>query len=120
MADIGAIRQQLNSIEDPSTRKALLSIFDYVLTNLRLGVPEHQHRAVNMQQYWLSSTTATDTGGFSVLHGLASAPRYAIPVLDLNRVGAATPVLETARVADDRRVYLKSPSTNVPVLLLVE
>jgi len=58
------------------------------------------------------------------VHGLTYTPKYAIPVLELDRVGAKTPVLEVAQNADNRRIYLKagagSGSTNAPVLLLIE
>lgn len=90
------------------------------MNNQRLGVPEHQTRAENSQQYWENSTTASDTGEFSFQHGLPTTPRYAIPVLELDKPGAQVVPLEVSRAADSRRVYLKSTSTGAPVLFLIE
>lgn len=100
----------------------VIEAFRYTYGNLRFGEPDHQERAVNGQFYWLQSTTATDTAEFSVVHGLTSPPAFAMPMLDLNRVGEATPALTVSRVADNRRVYLKASagSTNVPFTLLIQ
>lgn len=92
------------------------------MQNIRIGVPEHQTRAVNLQAYWLQSTTAASTGEFSILHGLGEAPKYAIPILELDRVGSKVGGLTVSRAADNSRVYLKADagSTNVGLTLLVE
>ena len=87
MADLGYVKAQLNRVEDRNVRAALDAIFTHLLQNLRLGVPEHQTRATNMQLYWMQSTTASDTGEFSIAHGLPGTPHYAIPVLELDRYG---------------------------------
>lgn len=120
MADIGAIRSQLGGIKDADTKRVLTNIFEYLLANLRLGVPEHQTRATNLQAYWQSSTTAADGSEFSIAHGLASTPRYAIPVLPLGSSGGRLVPLTVTRPADDKRVYLQSASTSAPFVLLVE
>lgn len=120
MADIGYIKGLLRGVKDETTRRVLDQCFEHVLGNLREGAPEHQTRSVNFQRYWIKSTSASDTSVFSVAHGLPQAPRYAIPVLDLQQAGATTPTLKVSRAADARRIYLESASTNVPILLLVE
>lgn len=122
MADIGYIRSLLIGIKDEDTRRILTTAFEHVLGNLREGAPKHQTRSENFQRYWERSTTASDTSEFSVAHGLVAAPKYAIPVLDLNQAGAKIVPLEVSRVADTRRIYLKTTtgSTNAPILLLIE
>lgn len=120
MADKGFIRTILQAVPDATTRRVLVQAFEHVLDNIRLGVPEHQTRAVNTQQYWQFSTTAASTGEFSIAHGLQTTPRYAVAVLDLSQPGAKLVPLEVSRAADDARVYLKSTSTGAPIVLLVE
>ena len=120
MADIGYVNATLRQIPDETTRRALQTIFEHILSNLRFGVPEHHERATNLQTYFQTSTTAASTGEFSIAHGLPSAPHLAIPVLDLSQPGATLVPLEVSRAADGKRLYLKSTSTSAPVWLLVE
>ena len=122
MADKAYVLTLLRGITDQRTRVALEQAFTHVMDNLRLGVPEHQTRAVNMQGYWLQSTTASDTSEFSIAHGLLTAPHYAIPVLELDKVGSKAGGLTVSRAADAARIYLKADagSTNAPITVLVE
>ena len=122
MADKGYVQGRLRGIADKTTRQILHDVLGYMLDNGRLGVPAHQTRAENMQLYWLQSTTASDTGEFSIVHGLATTPAYALPVLELDRAGAKLPQLEVSRAADSRRIYLKASagSTNAAFILLIE
>jgi len=120
VADMGFVRTKLGAISDAATRRVLIDVFEHVLGNLRIGEPEHQTRAENLQAYWLKSTTASDTGEFSIAHGLPSTPHYAIPVVELDKPGAKLVPLEVSRAADTKRLYLKSTSTSAPILLLVE
>ena len=122
MADLGYLRALLNGIQDDTTRRILLTAFEHVLTNIRIGAPDSHVRATNLQLYFQASTTASDTGEFSIAHGLPSAPHLAIPVLDLRQPGAKLAPLTVTRAADERRVYLKTDagSTNVPMCVLVE
>lgn len=122
MADIGYIRSQLRAIPDANLRRILETCFEHTYGNLRFGVPEHQSRATNFQAYWLHSTTASDTGEFSIAHGLPSTPHYAIPILELDRVGSRAGGLTVSRAADPTRIYLKADagSTNAPVTVLTE
>lgn len=122
MADIGYVRAQLGGIQDAATKRILVTVFEHILGNLRVGVPDHQTRAENLQAYFEESTTAASTGEFSYAHGLATAPKLAIPVLDLNQPGSRLVPLEVTRVADTRRIYLKTDagSTAARFTLLVE
>jgi hypothetical protein len=120
MADIGFIRSQLGGIKDEDTKRVLTTIFEHVLGNFRFGVPEHQTRAENAQLYFEESTTGASTSEFSFTHGLETAPKLAIPCIDLNQPGSQTVNLEVTKVADTKRIYLKSTSTGARVMLLVE
>lgn len=122
MADLGYVKAQLKRIADADTRAALESVFTHVLGNIRIGVPEHQTRAENMQLYWLQATTAQSTGEFTIAHGLNTTPHYAIPVLELDHVGSRVGGLTVSRAADASRIYLKADagSTNAPLTVLVE
>ncbi len=120
MADIGYIKSLLGGIKDADTKRVLGQVFDHVLGNLRLGVPDHQARATNLQAYFEQSTTASDTSEFSFAHGLGQTPHLAIPVLDLSQAGARIVPLEVTRAADGMRVYLKSTSTSAPMMVLIE
>lgn len=122
MADLGYVRALAKQIPDAATRRAFEQAFTHVLENLRLGVPEHQTRAENTQQYWLQSTTATSTGEFDIAHGLNTTPKYALLALELDRVGSKAGPLTVSRAADSRRLYLKADagSTATPILLLIE
>lgn len=122
MADLGYVTSLIRGIPDERTRSVLEKVFTHVLSNIRIGVPEHQTRAVNLQCYWLQSTTATDTTEFSITHGLNTPPHYAIPVLELDRVGSKVGGLTVSRAADDKRIYLTADagSTNAGVTLLTE
>lgn len=122
MADIGAVKALINGVPEATTKRILNQVFEYVLGNIRFGEPEHQARAENMQAYFLNSTTASDTSEFSIPHGLPAAPKLAIPVIDLQTVGAKFPQLEVSRAADTKRVYLKATagSTSMPFTILIE
>lgn len=122
MADLSYIKALARSIPDAATRSAFEQAFTYVLGNLRFGVPDHQTRTENHQIYWLQSTTATDTSTFTIAHGLPTVPHYAIPVLELDRVGSKVGGLTVSRAADNKRIYLTADagSTNVPITLLCE
>ena len=120
MADLGYVKSLLRQIPDQVTRRALDQVFTHVMENLRFGVPEHHERAVNHQLYFQASTSASSTGEFTITHGLATAPRLAIPVLDLSQPGARLIPLEVSKASDGQRLYLKSTSTSAAFLLLVE
>jgi hypothetical protein len=120
LADLGYVKSVLRQIPDETTRRALDTVMTHLLGNIRIGVPEHHSRAVNLQSYFQTSTTAASTGEFSIAHGLPAAPRLGIAVLDLSQPGAKLVPLEVSRAADAQRIYLKSTSTSAPMWLLVE
>lgn len=95
-------------------------MFDHVLDQGSFGEPDHQTKATNFRAYFERSTTAGSTGEVSWPHGLPYTPRLAIPCLDLNQAGSQIVPLEVSRVADGKRIYVKSTSTAAAVLLLVE
>lgn len=122
MADLGYTLSLIRGIPDERTRSVMEKVLTHILTNIRFGVPEHQVRALNHQCYWLQSTTASDTSEFSIAHGLMTTPHYAIPVLELDKVGSKAGGVTVSRAADAQRIYLKADagSTNTPLTLLTE
>jgi hypothetical protein len=122
LADLGYVKTLIRGIPDEKTRSILDQVMTHVLGNLRHGVPEHQVRSENGQQYWQQSTSASDTSEFSILHGLPAAPHYGIPVLEFDRVGSKAGFLTVSRVADGKRIYLKADagSTGAQLTWLVE
>lgn len=119
MASLGAVEAELGGLP-ADLKRALLSAWRYFGLNLRFGPVEHQAKAENFQGYTLTSTTASSTGEFSVLHGLGRAPYRAMPCADLSAVGAQIVPLEVTRAADAQRIYLKSTSTSAVFSLYVE
>lgn len=120
MADPGYVKSLLGGL--PADQRSLFGqVFEYVLGNLRVGLPGHQKRAENTQWYELDITTpATANEEFTVAHGLNVVPRVAFPAIDLTTVGSGMATLVTTRAADSKRLYLSSPSTNVALTLFVE
>lgn len=105
---------------DPNTKRSLTQVFDYVLSNLRLGRPTDRGSSENLRAYFYTATTpAVASQEFSIRHGLGAAPYLAVPVLPLD-VGARTVPLLVTRAPDAERIYLSSSETNAPVCLLVE
>lgn len=117
MAALGAVTTELNAL-DPPIRKVLTSVFEYVLKNLSFG---DGTKAENFSLYRVESTTASVAGTeFSIVHGLDHAPSKLIPALDLNTVNAQLVPLQVSRVADAKRVYLKSTSTSASFICYLE
>lgn len=120
MADIGYVESELGGM-DKDTKKGVVSALRYILNNLTLGAPEDRKRSKNFQWYWYEVTTSSVANQeFSFAHGLGRTPTALIPVLPLGTAGTKIVNLEVSQVADDARVYLKSPSTSVPLVVLVE
>jgi hypothetical protein len=121
MADKGYVNGLLSAIPDATTKRVVQKAFEYVLDNMRLGAPEHQRRATNLQSYWLeASTPAAANEEFSIVHGLNAVPAWAWPMLELDKPGAKLVPLEVTRAADNKRIYLRSSSTSAPIVVLVE
>jgi hypothetical protein len=118
--DLGYVVSELAAIKDQEARRALQRIFTHMIQDVRFGEPDHQTKALNFGAYYQASTTAGSTGEFSIPHGMTTTPRLAIPVLNLNQEGAQVVPLQVSRVADGKRIYLKSTSTSASIFLLVE
>lgn len=121
MANSGYLASLFGGVES-TLRRALQSAFSYVLDHgLKFGPVEHQGVSENFGAFYLSSTThATANTEFSIVHGMGRTPYLAVPILPLNQVGAQSVALCVTRAADGARLYLSSPSTSVPITLLVE
>jgi hypothetical protein len=118
MADIGSIEAELGSLP-PDHKRALVSAFRYLLNNLSWSRLD-RGRAQNCQVYYTSGTTSSNADTeFSLAHGLGTTPSYLLPVLPLDEVGAQMVTVRVSRAADDKRVYLTSPSTGAAITLLV-
>lgn len=122
MADEGYVIGQLAGISNDSDRKILENIFRVVLRETRFGEPSQRTKLTNFSAIYQGSTTATSTSEFSIQHGMAAVPRLAIPVLNLNQVGSRVPDVQVTRVADGKRIYLKTEagSTNAVFWMIVE
>lgn len=120
MADPGYVKTLANTLPS-DIRRVLGLIGEYILGNLKLGRPEHQTRAVNLQAYWITGRThATPNTEFSIVHGLPTAPYLLVPALDLQAVGAELVPLTVTRAADVSRVYLRSSVASAPFQALIE
>lgn len=118
MADRGYVASLLKPLADS---RLLTQVTDYILRNLRVGLPGHQKPAENLQWIQLDGVThATALGTVAIAHGLSEAPRVAFPCLDLTTANKQMPVLFTARPADASYVYLGSPSTSASFTIFVE
>lgn len=102
-------------------KKSLKAIFEYILGNLRFGRVLDKDRAENLQLYFFQVTTPTSANEeFTVPHTLRAAPYTLIPVLNLQSEGDKLVELEVSQVADDKRIYLKSPVTSAEITIAVE
>lgn len=120
MANIGFVRSFLGGLPEDQ-RRSFVSLFEYLIPNLRIGLPGHLKRAENMQWIQVNSTThATANTELPIRHGLGVAPHVAFPALDLTTANNSLPVITTTRPADANYVYVKSASTGVPFVLFVE
>lgn len=120
MASLGGLQALLGGLED-KTKKALNELLIALVPNLRFG-PVDTPKAENFLAYKITSTTATSTSEFSVVHGIGRPPYLLIPVLDVTAPGASIVPLEVTRSADSQRVYLKTQagSTNVVFAMYLE
>lgn len=120
MARVAQVDAIAGSLDAP-IRRALKLIFEYVLANLRIGRAEDKKRSENLQLYFYHVTTpATANQEFTIAHGLAATPYLLFPVLPLDAAGKKLVDLEVSKVADNKRIYLKSPTTNAKIVVAVE
>ena len=102
-------------------RKALTDCFSYAFATTLWGPVVNGRRAVTGQQYFVSFLTpAVANQEFAVPHGLSAVPNLAVPVLDVRTANSAIVPLTITRKADDHYIYLKCPTVNAPVTLLVD
>ena len=121
MAPLGSAEAEIGSLP-PDLKRVFTNLLRIVVPFLRYGPAEHQAKAENFASYCLVSTTATDTGEFSVAHGLGRAPYRAEQVVNLNSSGMEYLNLRVSRPADASRIYLKAVagSTNKVFALQIE
>ena len=120
MADIGGVKAAISGLP-AEQKKALEAAFTYVLNNLRVGLPGHLERGENLQWIQLDGITSSVANQeFSIPHGLSVAPRVAFPCLDLTSSGTQLISVSNARVADTKRVYLRSASTSAAFTIFIE
>jgi hypothetical protein len=117
MASPGYIAQLLNRL-DPDIRTTLTMAFEYVMREYSLG---ESVKAENFAWFRIEGTTSTSVGTeFSVEHGMDHAPSKLIPILPLDVVNAQLTPLEVSRIADARRIYLKSTVSGATFQAYVE
>ena len=121
MATVGFVESLLGGVE-ANLKRVLTEAFRYALPNGRFGPVDHQTKSESFGAYYVVSTTASDTGEFSIVHGMGRAPYLAVPILPVNSSGFVLPVVRVTRPADGQRVYLKADavSTNAIFTLLLE
>lgn len=106
---------------EANLKRVLTETFRYVLPNSRFGPVAHQAKSESFQAYMLlSTTTASSNTEFSIVHGMGRTPYLAVPLLDLTSSGQYTIPLAVSRPADGQRIYLTSPSTSTPFVLMAE
>lgn len=104
-------------------RQPLKEIFTELTRNLRYGHPlgEQPDPCMNFAAGFFTGTTAAIANDeFSIAHNFGRVPYLAFPILALDTVGSTTPVLRVTRAADDKRVYLSSPTVNTDLVLVIE
>lgn len=113
MAALGGLEALVGSLP-ADMKRAMTELLRALVPFQRFGPVEHQQKAENFAGYTLVSTTASDTGEFSVAHGLGRAPFRFMPSLDLNSSGMELVHVRVSRPADASRIYLKATagSTN--------
>lgn len=121
MAALGGLESLVGSLP-ADTKRVMTELLRAFVPFLRFGPVEHQQKAENFASYVLVSTTASDTGEFTIAHGLGRAPYRAEQVMDLNSSGMEWVNLRVSRPADASRIYLKAiaGSTNKVFALQVE
>ncbi len=124
MSDLGYIEALLNALP-VDQRVVFKNVFRAVLKDLRFGHPDANgdtaQALTNFGGAFLMTTTpAVADTEFTIAHGLGRIPYGLVPYLPLDVVGAKTVLLENTRAADDKRIYLKTASTDAPITVIVE
>jgi hypothetical protein len=122
MADFAAVAAELNSLP-ANLRPTFVRIFQAILGDLRIGHPTFADRdpLKNLAGAFLHTTThATPDTEFTITHGFGRVPYLALPCLPLDTVGANIVELTVTKAADDKRIYLSSPTASAGITLIVE
>lgn len=120
MATPALVESYLGGI-DAALKRALKTIFDYVLSNLRFGPAVTNTRSENFTgRYYFGTTHATPNTEFTVKHELHTKPYLLIPVLDLTTVNSVVPKLTVSKAPDTERVYLKSDVASATICFYLE
>lgn len=120
MANTGYVLGKLRGLPD-NVKSALTDIFTYVLPDIRVGLPGHQNKAENLAWIQLNGTTSSAANQeFSIVHGLATAPRVVFPCLDVTSSGTQMIPLVSSRPADTRRIYLRSSVASAAFTIFAE
>lgn len=122
MASLSLVQAKLNALP-AALRAPMLEIFTAILRDVRFGHPlgEQPDPCTNFGAGFFTATTAAIGGDeFTVTHGFGRVPYLAIPVLPLDSVGSQIVPLTVTRAADDRRIYLSSPTASADICLVVE
>lgn len=122
MADLGNISAKLNGLPQPM-RPVLLEIFTILCRDIRFGHPKQEQPDPMLNHgggFFGATTAAVANAEFNIPHGFGRVPYLAIQVLPLDTPGAQIVPLMVTRAADDKRIYLSSPTESAPVLLAVE
>ena len=120
MADKGYVKSLINGVSNDRDRQLLALSFEEVLDNFRTGPVEDMKRAINGQSYFFQATTSSVANTeFTIRHGQGQTPLWVRTILPLDAVNAQTVLLSVSCVADDQRVYLKSPSTSATIFVEV-
>ena len=121
MADVGIVETELAGMADKDTKRILKRVFEYVLTDIRLGRPEDGERAKNFPGGFYDATTPTTPGNeFIVAHDFGRPPYLLIPVLPVGVVGATLVPLTVTRAADATNIYLSSSEADAAVTVYLE
>lgn len=121
MASLGGLEAIIGSLP-ADTKRIMQELLRAWVPFSRFGPVDHQQKAENFAGVTLISTTASDTGEFSIQHGLGRAPFRLMPSLDLNSSGMELVNVRCSRPADASRIYLKAiaGSTNKAFAIYVE
>lgn len=122
MASLANVEAKLNRLP-AEQRPVFREIFTDILRDLRFGHPkgEQPDPSTNFGAGFFQATTASIADDeFTIPHGFGRVPYLAVQVLPLDVVGAQVVPLMVTRVADDKRVYLSSPTASADVTLFIE
>lgn len=122
MADLGRLEGLINGLP-AEMRPTLREIITIIVKDVRFGHPrqEQPDPMTNMGGGFFTATTAAIAGNeFTVPHGFGRVPYLLLPVLPLDTPGAEIVPLVVTRAADDKRIYLASPTTDAHCVFAVE